>query len=348
MNIEIPKKKRLNARLEAVLFETDTPDVALLSRKQGKGVQHYIACSIPDVDGFVDFYLVVFVGRSYLLKYLNDQCDLRFLFTYAGGKRFYKSDALIPSEKGQTVLEEYTDNITEELLPEGRFFASSHTTTYGLLDVATGEQRLLIDGNWDMQEFGAFYQKFADLYSYEQAIHYLLGGAASKIKGVVAAFRTKPFRGGSSYMGFFDDLFGLIPFGERPALDGIVYHSPGHVDLRGKDDILDGVKESVEAFLANTDKIQAAHDDLKGFMSKSGLLKITGKSPPPGPDVLVRLRELSTAFYAVMPISGKERLLELTDGSIVVYSKVGLALFRRLRATALFFAQGRLSFDENS
>lgn len=337
--------KRIRARLDAVLFETDVPAIALLSRKQGKGIQHFVSCAIPDADGFIDYYLVVLVIRAHLDKYFNEQCDLRFLFTYAGGKKFYRADKLVEANKGMTELSEFSEEITEDLLPDSRFFASSHTSNYGLNDIAAGDQRLLIDGNWDMQEFGTFYQKFSDLYSYEQAIRYFLSDVASKASGVLKAFRTKPFKGGSSYVGFFSDLIGLIPFRERPGLDGIVYHSPGYVDLRGNDEVLDRVQDSIEAFLADFERIMLAHDNLKGFMSKSGLLKVTGRSATPSNEVLQQLSQLSSSFFAVLPISGKEQLLSLTDGNLVVRAKVGLALYRRLRATSQFFAQGRLSFD---
>jgi hypothetical protein len=339
------KIRRIRGRLDAVLFETDVADIALLSRKQGTGVQHFLACAIPDTDGFVDHYLAVFVVRAHLDKYFNEQCDLRFLFTYAGGKKFYRIDKLVHADRGMTILEEFQGEVTEAMLPDGRFFASAHTSNYGLNDIASGEQRLLIDGNWDMQEFGTFYQKFSDLYSYEQAIKYVVEGVSSKTTGVYTAFRTKPFKGGSSYVGFFSDLIGLIPFRERPALDGIVYHSPGHVDLRGEDTILDGVQESIQAFLNDLEAIMNAHDNLKGFMSKSGLLKVTGRSASPSNEVLNTLRELSSNFFAVLPIRGKTELMELTDGNLVVRAKIGLALYRRLRTTSQFFAQGRLSFD---
>lgn len=345
MTVTEQTTRRIRARLDAVLFETDVAEVALLSRKQGKGVQHFVACAIPDSDGFVDYYLAVLVVRAHLDKYFNEQCDLRFLFTYAGGKKFYKFESLIDADKGMTVLEEYTADVSEVMLPDSRFFASAHTSNYGLSDIASGEQRLLIDGNWDMQEFGTFYQKFSDLYSYEQAIRYVVDGVTSKTSGVLTAFRTKPFKGGSSYVGFFSDLIGLIPFRERPALDGIVYHSPGHVDLRGNDEILDSVQESIEAFLKDIERIMVAHDNLKGFMSKSGLLRVTGRSAPPTNEVLNMLRELSSTFFSVLPIRGKDQLLELTNGNIIVRAKIGLALYRRLRVTAQFFAQGRLSFE---
>lgn len=346
MNTEIKKPNRVNVKVEANLFEAGMPFVILLSKKAGTGLQHYIASAIPDQNGEVDYYFAVFVGRQHLIRYFNEQCDLRFLYAFATGRKYFVLKDLVPSAKGTVAMEEFQGELSENLFPDGQFFVTAHTSKYGITDAIGKEQRLLIDGHWDMQEFGGFYQKFSDLYSYGQAIEYVRDQNSPKISQVQKAFGSKPFKGGSSYMGFFSDLFDIIPPKERPSLKGIEYHSPGWVDLRGKDEILEAVKESVNLFLENTDGIQKAHDDLRSFMSKSKLLLITGGLKVVSSDVLKELIRLTDVFYGVLPVAGKDQLKNLTKDNPVVYAKVGLALFRRLRATAHFFAQGRLSYSE--
>lgn len=346
MNAEPKKPGKINVRIEANLFEAGIPLVVLLSKKAGSGNQHYIACAIPDESGDLDYYFAVFVGRQHLIRYFNEQCDLRFLFAFAPGRKYFTLKSLMPSSKGTVAMEEFQGSVGEDLFPDGQFFATAHTSKYGMSDVVGKEQRLLIDGHWDMQEFGAFYQKFADLYSYGQALDYIRNQDSTKVAQVHKAFSSKPFKGGSSYMGFFNDLLEIIPPKERPSLEGIEYHSPGYVDLRGKDQILDGVKDSVELFLARADEIQKAHDNLRGFMSKSRLLSITGGLREVNSEVLKELLQLTSTFFELLPVSGKDQLKSLTKENPVVHAKVGLALFRRLRATAHFFAQGRLTYPE--
>lgn len=346
MNIDSKKQNKINVKIEANLFEAGIPLVVLLSKKAGKGTQHYIASAIPDECGEVDYYFAVFVGRQHLIKYFNEQCDLRYLFAFATGRKYFTIKDLSPNNKGVVAMEEFTGSLSESLFPDGQFFVTAHTSNYGIGDAIGKEQRLLIDGHWDMQEFGSFYQKFSDLYSYGQAVEYICDQDEQKIGQVQKAFSSKPFKGGSSYMGFFGDLFEIIPPRERPALEGIEYHSPGWVDLRGKDRILESVKESVNLFLENADEIQKAHDDLRSFMSKSKLLAITGGLKEASADVSKELLRLTTIFYNVLPVAGKDQLKALTKGNLIVHAKVGLALFRRLRATAHFFAQGRLAYSE--
>ncbi|WP_054006297.1 hypothetical protein [Cypionkella psychrotolerans] len=346
MNAEVKKSARINVKVEANLFEADIPLVVLLSKKAGTGTQHFIASAIPDESGEVDYYFVVFVGRHHLIRYFNEQCDLRFLFAFASGRKYYVVKDLKPNTKGAVALEEFQGVLGENLLPDGQFFVTAHTSKYGISDAIGKEQRLLIDGHWDMQEFGSFYQKFADLYSYSQAVEYISDPNSQKISQVQKAFSSKPFKGGSSYMGFFNDLFEIIPSNQRPSLEGIEYHSPGWVDLRGKDEILEAVKVSVELFLEGADAIQKAHDDLRGFMSKAKLLSITGGLKEVSSDVLIELLRLTKVFYELLPVVGKDQLKSLTKDNPIVHAKVGLALFRRLRATAHFFAQGRLAYSE--
>jgi hypothetical protein len=344
MSAEVKASRNVNVQLVDKLFEVDFPLVVLLSKQAGKSTQHFIACAIPDGDGDLDYYFAVFVARQHLIRYFSGQCDLRFLFAFAGGRKYFTFKNL-PSEKDKKItMREFDGQLGEHLFPDSRFFAASHTSNYGIQAEVGIEQRLLIDGEWDMQEFGGFYQKFSDLYSYKQAIVYLEGADKSRTEQVQRAFRSKPFRGGSSYMGFFGDLFEIIPPRERPALEGIEYHSPGFVDLRGKEDILESIKDSVSRFLESADTIQKAHDDLRGFMTKSKLLSITGGAKDVSAELLIELQRLTAAFYDVLPVDGKGSLKDLARQNTIVHAKIGLALFRRLKATAHFFAQGRLSY----
>jgi hypothetical protein len=339
-----PQAKRIKANVVANLFEVHIPLVVLLSRKVGKNVQHYIACAILDDTDIVSYYFAVFVGRYHLKRYFNGQCDLRYLFAFASGRKYYKILNIDEDQKEGVFMEEFTGDLVDSLMPDSRFFATSHTSEYGIEDDFGIDQQLYIDGYWDMQEFGAFYQKFSDLYSLNKAISYYEDSNQSKISEVEKAFASKPFRGGSSYMGFFNDLFEIMPTRERPSLKGIEYHSPGYVELRGNDVVMEAVKHSVNCFLSNVDEIQKQHDNLRSFMSKRKLLSITGSLKDVKPDTLHDLRILADNFYDVMPIEGKVEIKTLTKGDPIVYAKVGLAIFRRLQATSSFFAQGRLTY----
>lgn len=347
MNVTETAPKKINVKLEAHLFEMGEPLVSLFSKKAGKGIQHFIGTAIPDEDGGTDFYFVVFVGRKHFIRYFSEQCDLRFLFAFASGRKYYKAKSLVPSTKsGLIEFEEFGDQLSENLFPDPQFFASAHTSNYGSFDLIGDDQRLLIDGQWDMQDFGLFYQKFADLYSYKQAVDYVASENSTKVDKVQKVFKSKPFRGGSSYVGFFNELQDLIPRNERPALNGIEYHSPGYVELRGKSSILESLKQSIEIYLENADEIQKCHDDLRGFMSKNSLLRITGASKSVEVTVLADLADLTKSFLSSLPLDGKDYIDTLTKENPVVRAKIGLALFRRLKATATFFAQGRLSYPE--
>ena len=340
------KPKQISVSLEANLFEVAEPYVVLLSRNAGKGKVHYMGTAIPDDDGEIDYYYCTYVSTKILKKYFEEQCDLRYVFEFAPGRKFYTAKTIPHTKAANAVLVECPGDPTEEKLPEPRFFASAHTSDYGLGAMVGVDQRLLIDGNWDMNEFGAFYQRFSELYSYEQAIQYIADQKDNLVSKVFSAFARKPFKGASSYTGFFSDLFDIIPYRERPALEGIEYHSPGHVDLRGNEDVLVAVKHQLESFLDNLSQIQEAHDHLRKFMSDQKLLAIGGRNVELDEENSAKFRQLSDGFFDILPVNGKQHLLELTKGDKIVKAKVGLGLFRRLKSTAYFFAQGRLAYDE--
>lgn len=336
--------RHANAKLVANIFEADIPLISLLSSTSNKNPNYYIACAIPDEDGALAHYFAVFVARKHFVNYFNEQCDLRFLFTFASGRKYF-TFAELPSDGKSVRMKEFQGEPPEEYLPDARFFASAHTSAWGLHNEVGVEQRIFIDGNWDMQEFGSFYQKFADIYSFEQALDYISSADQNRSAKIQTAFKAKPFRGGSSYTGFFSDLFDIIPQRERPSLEGIVYHSPGHVDLRGSDKILTSIQQSVSKFLDVADDLQKAHDDLRAFMSNAKLLSITGAKIVMDAETKNKLKVLTANFYSILPINGEATISKLTDGDFVVRAKIGLALFRRLKYTAHFFAQGRLAYS---
>ena len=70
-------------------------------------------------------------------------------------------------------MEEFTGALSDNLFPDEQFFVTALTSDYGIGDAIGKELRLLIDGHWDMQKFGSFYQKFSDLYSYVQTVVYI-------------------------------------------------------------------------------------------------------------------------------------------------------------------------------
>jgi hypothetical protein len=347
MSTDEKKVARINAFVEAVLFRAGEPLLVLLTRKSGAGKQYFVASAIPDDDDNTDYFFVVSVGRTHMIRYFDGQCDLRYLYAFASGRKYFIIKGSMPEVGKSAVLEAFDGSVTENLLPDSRFFATAHTSEYGRDLSVHGSQSLVIDGEWDMQEFGNFYQKFSDIYSYEQAISYVRENDAPKIKKVETAFRTKPFRGGSSYMNFFDDLQEIIPSRERPGLDGITYNSPGHVDLRGNSEILEAVREALIDFLERTEVIDIKHKELRSFMSKERLLRITGGVRVASPEVATELSRLTAGLLDVLPISGKDYLRDITAGNLIVLAKISLALYRRLKATAMFFAQGRLGYSDN-
>lgn len=339
------KAKKRFAEVEAVLVHVGMPLLVLLKKKSGLGASYYIASAIPDDEGDLDFYLAVSVSNSSLRAYFHQHCDLRYLFAFTPLRKYYRVDGSLV-KGGKVQILDYAEAITERLFPAPKFFSNAHTSDYGLEALNGTSQIIGIDGEWQMREFGTFHQKYSDLYAFDAAIAVTQSTNASTANKdrIEKAFKSKPFRGGSSYVGFFNDLIEQIPYRERPALEGIEYHSPGHVELRGNMALFNGLKDKITDFIENLEEITKAHEDIRSYLSKSGLLVVSGRTPQMTTDITLHLATVVPQLYTKMGFDF-EAVMNLTERNLLIVAKIALALFRRLASAATFFAQGRLEFE---
>lgn len=341
-------ERKRSAKFEAALFEGDDPLVVLLTKAAGKGRSYFLASAIPDIEGDLDYYFCVSVKPGVLKRYLRNQCDLRYVYTFAPQRSYFRAEKHeILSEKVSLVA--FSGDLSEDLLPAGRFFASDHTTEYGLEETASYEETLFVDGDWEMSEFGDFYRRFADLYAYFASAMKLSDPNVSdrtkeKVKGAITS---KPFKGGSSYLGLFSDLFKTLSHSERPGLDSINYASPGQVEIRGIQPVFDALEDAVENYLANTGKIVTAHDDLRKYMSETNLLKIGARTPSLTGSQATILLDKCKLLYRELDAVEFEKIHQLSDSNLIVTAKIALAVYRRLEFSGKFFAQGRIGYSQD-
>lgn len=57
----------------------------------------------------------------------------------------------------------YDEDIPERFLPQTRFFLENHTEEFGGAEPRADVENLLVDGAWDMPEFGKFYQIYSNI-----------------------------------------------------------------------------------------------------------------------------------------------------------------------------------------
>lgn len=334
------------AAFESILIEVDEPILVLLRRNAGRSSSFFMASAMPSDDGELDYYFVVSVKPAILKKYLRGLCDLRYLFAFAADRKYYKAtqDNILSD---RIKLVPFEDSPTENHLPSPQLFSSSHNVVYKHENVAAGEETLFIDGEWEMPEFGEFYTKYADIYGFMASTDRYLSGTTvdTELSKIEEAFKTKPFRGGSSYLGFFSDLNATLPHQERPSLEKIRYASPGEVDLRGSAATFSEVERLLKHYLENVGEITKLHDDLRKFMKELQLLQMVARLPTLDSTQNKSLRQQSKALYSALGSDRFDHVYEITGKNLVVTSKIGLALYRRISVAGKYFAQGRMAFS---
>lgn len=332
-------------RAEIVATLVDLGEPQLLALKAGKSL--VVAVAVPDDDHTVSRFLATTVSQRDWDSYFDETVDLRYLFTYSSQRLRYLFD-LQTAIDGKVTMEPFSGDLPDKYLPLPRFFADNHTEDFGLDDFQAGNEKLIVDGSWDMPEFGRFYQKYSDIYSFLVAIlNWNDETADGAIKDkIAAAFSSKPFRGGSSYRHFYQDLVENLVKGERLGLQEIKYASPGHVDVHGREDAFEDVQGVIRWFMDHRADVTKVHSTLRTYLSKLGLLQIAGanfdQNDPRADYILGQAKILNDAMHGPDFLAIKT----LAKDNALVAAKIVMSFYRRVDEASQFFSQGRVNFAD--
>lgn len=339
-------QRRRRAVFEADLVIIDEPQLFVLTAGKSK----VIALAVPEVyiEGEDFDHIAASVTAKNWDRYISGYVDLRYLFTYPFQRTLYVFHSRAMHE-GTVMLRPVEAEFSESLLPSHGFFSSSHTEDYGSVEQASDEEQLFIDGEWQLNEFGAFYQKYSDIYFFSAAIKNSERGDFPQVfKGKIQnAFSRKPFKGGSSYMHMFDELQDCLPRGEKLSLEGIEYNSPGDVRMNGVSEHFASIEKLISNFTIHRNKIREAHRALREYMTKHQLLAMSATRYQALQDHDDDLLKGAKNLSAALNIDAFSTISNLCNDNALVIAKVMLAIFRRVEAASRFFAEGRMSFEKD-
>ncbi|KQT48934.1 hypothetical protein ASG43_08865 [Aureimonas sp. Leaf454] len=336
-------KLKRKAIFQATLIYLDEPQLIFL---KAKGV-NVIAVAVPSDDAGQARFLAVTATPRNFESYMEGNTDLRFLFTFPRQRSLYYFD-LMKMVGGEVTMLPHEGPVPEADLPSPRLFSSEHTEEFELPPRAEDEQKLIIDGEWDMPEFGSFYGQYADIYYFVAATKKWEDPAhdPGRKANIAATFRDKPYQGGSSYKHFYNELIYQAPRDERAGLESIAYASPGIVKLSGKEELFDEVRELVDHYLDNRGLAVKAYQDLYNYLSRAKLLTLSGDrfqaDNPAAAFIGAQTQTLSDA----MNFPSLAAVKELVGGNALVAAKLLLSLFRRVEEASTYFAQGRMTYTD--
>lgn len=337
------KERTLKADFEQVLWYVDGPQVVLL-RVQGKN--YIVGVSVEKIWNKGSF----FGGRIspiLLEAYLRNRCDLRFVLSNPDRKKHYIFD--MPEDGEKVIIKTFQFDVKKHdfLLPDHRLFASDHTEDYALDGAGFSYvQRYLVDGKWDVAEFSKFHRNLSDLYALSKSVEIFEDQAVplEQRRKIMDSF-VQPWRGGGSYVSFFQEITRSGGRQNKPVVDAIQWASPGHMDMLGDQASFERISRLLSHYDSNKVKIDRAYDEFWKYLSERRLLKVGRKNFDKDNVTSDLVNEKAKAFSKVLALTSYRTLKKLSGNDPLVASKVLLASTRRLEKMHLFFLEGRISVE---
>ncbi len=344
MSTDAQVLKKTKASYESILVDADFAVLVLLKRSNTRGTTYFFASAIADEDGQIEKYLVVSATRETTQDYFLGRSDLHFVYVYAPSVQYYEADASAIFEK-DIELRPFLGRICDDYIPSKGFFARDHNRDYSFVKQPPSTHEIPIDGQWKMKEFKEFYSRYSDVYVFHEAVINLQNTQASVAPvNYVSAFRDKPFRGGSSYLGFFNDLKSVLPYHERPHLAAVQWASPGKITVKGSRNLFDAVDNQIRQFENTYDEARENYKKLREYMKSKGWLEITADSySSPSSTEETELFKLIDVLVSALHIPGGRSFTGIIEGNQIVEAKIFLAIFRRLETLLKFVREGRVS-----
>lgn len=205
------------------------------------------------------------------------------------------------------------------------------------------KQVFAIDGKWEASDFSRFYSKIADIYAFLYVVNRDKKNQLSQvdrgyIKHQIGGYFWK---GGGSYVGFYDDIFDRVDLYDPLDVSKIAYASPGTIELEGNKDVFGDITKLLNTLEINFGDAKSVYNNLRGMLKQQRLLGADRNAKFRSKRLGELAKEQTDQLAHLMNISGKP-IFDLCDDNIVVYSKVILSLFRRARDLFIFHAEGRV------
>src|SRR5690606_19166327 len=142
-------------------------------------------------------------------RYFEGKSDLHYAFREALGAQYYFFD--LAKLHDNVVTLEKSDLNEEEASPywpQIGFFSRSHTSPFNRAKTVSSTKKFKIDGKWGANDFSHFHGKMSDLYALFGSISRLGGSEKGTERGFIREMiQERYWRGGGSYLGFYDSLF---------------------------------------------------------------------------------------------------------------------------------------------
>lgn len=330
------------AKVAQILLWYDQPEIVLLRRT---AVDYILAVSNAAADNDE----AGFVGASMTLKllseYQNGKCDLRYALTHANLRQYWTFALSGAEEEVALKRIKKSDSAVLKSLPEAGFFSREHDP----IDVAKhfsadAEERFDIDGSWELNEFSRFYTQVEDIYyMFADLGRFEDPNVSAQTKQLITKAFDKPWRGGGSYLSFYQNIANDNLPTAPLKVSGIQYNSPGYVAIKAKKEPFDALVALLQSYAHRTVLTRKAYLALSRHLSYNGLLKPDTTNVATDA-VTDRAVELANDLANFVPGVSFTTLVKMADGNKIIAAKVLLSIYRRVKRLYEFFEEGRVRY----
>ncbi len=330
------------AKVEQVLLWYDQAEIVLLKINP---LEYILAVSSGHANDSNDMYVGASMTLAFLADYQDGKFDLRYALAHANLRRYWSFSYDGQLEKVTITRLKRTSDTVISSLPDTGFFSREHhaidTVKKFIPDTA---ETFDIDGSWELGEFSQFYGQVEDIYYIFNDIRRFNDSATnSKVKAAISQALDRPWRGGGSYVGYYDKIANDNAPTAKLKVSGIKYNSPGYVSVRAKKKPFEDMVALLQSYAHNINSMRKAHSALYRFMSANKLLSSDAKKFVNAAS-RASISTHAARLDAYMPGDAYQTFLKMSEGSEVVAAKILLSMFRRMERLYRYFEQGRVKY----
>lgn len=343
MRSQPPRRARL---IQPLVFYLE-PQLLLLESEKGRKV---LALAVPHPK-FHHAFFAAEIRDNIMSRYFDGKADLNYTLRNAAYDKYYLFD-LSQVKDNDVEMQPFPRGIAEErgYFPDPGAFARSHTLPYNTRDEhGVGVRTFFIDGNWQANDFSHFHSKVANLYGLFSILARLDGDAVDDERDYVRTLiRERFWRGGGSYVGFYDQLYDHVRSLQPLEVKAIQYQSPGQISFRGNMHALAEIDQVVEKFSDGKHReLDERYAFIYGILQKEGLLRESRRARFSSPAIANRAKVETIALAERLGLERTQEILEACDSNIQIFCKVILSIYRRADELFTFHAEGRVLLGEN-
>lgn len=331
-----------SAKIVETLVDYDGPQLLALKSDHAR---HMLAIAVRKRGMDEPFFGAEIPDKAFEL-YFDETADLYYALRRAVGDKYYFFDLSLARGDTVVLLPAKPEEVSDPALwPGVGIFARSHTTSYLRQKITGTIRKFVIDGKWRTNDFSLFHAKMADLYGLFGVLDRLQSAHGATEKAFIeTTIRDRFWRGGGSYVGFYDSLIERNKLLKLEPLEvaKIQYASPGEIELRGNKRALADVADIIALFDESGPALAASYRAIHGTLRVQKLLRAVPSARFSNKQMELFVREKTDAFAKDMRLDHTPELFEACRSNVLVFAKVIMSVYRRANELYIFHAEGRV------